>query len=185
MRDSFFADVVLRDMPGGEAKWVAVFIVGGHRQESEPTALKPPAQEWLDRKVRTFLAEPAVIAAPDGDGVIVLSDPEANVVFWAPSVAVHVGRLSALGPAPVGAAQIAERVHYAHLLIEEAAQLAKHIGDHLPAATHYEGVLWGLEDALGMFLETVGCEVLTPEPVAAPEATERASHLRVLPGGVA
>lgn len=183
MRDSFGVSRILEDQPKGEAKWVATFTTGGVPERSEPLDTAEQADSWLADKTRAFLAEPVVMPAPDGDGVVVGAALEERVVFQAPAVAVHVGHLSPLLSAPVAAARIAERLHYARRLVEEAAKYAACTGGEAIGASDVEGSLWGLEDRLETMLERLGCEVLAQAPVAPVAGAERrpAAHLTVVP----
>ena len=182
MRDSFRASCILTDQPGGEAKWVARFTAGSVLQESKPFDTKPEGFAWLAARTRAFLAEPVVIPAPDGDGVVVGGALEQRVVFQAPAVAVHVGRLSPLASNSLVAAQIAERLHYAAALLEEAASLAATVGGDAVGPGNFEGMLWGAEDRVEQLLEWSGCVVLSQVP--APRWVRcPAAHLVVVPDG--
>jgi|GEM_PF-3575531 len=183
MSGAFSAECQIIDTFGRETKWSATFTVVGGERVTVTRATKQAAQEWLASMTRAFLGERVLLDAPDGDGVVVSPHHEDRVVFMAPAVAVRVREASPMFSKPQTAAQVAERIHYATRLLDEAAGLLTDLdfaGDLAP-------MVWAAKGRLVTLAERSACEVLEQWPPVSDRAgTHAPRHLVAVPhGGVA
>lgn len=182
MSGSFSAVCKIVDMPGPEAKWQATFTTG-RRRAVKMCDTKVEADKWLERQTSAFLGERVVLDAPDGDGVVVSPHHEDRVVFTAPAVAVRVRESSPMFARPQEAAQVAERIHYALRLLDEAAGMLT----DADVAGDLARMVWAAKGSVVTLMEYSACEVFEQWPVRnVDETAHHARHLSAVPdGGVA